>query len=140
MPSSARIAVLLLAAALAGLAGEARACGACAEDKVAAVYDHAVVEGAARRAHGVAFLAIEGPLPVDARLGRAVRTAIGSVAGVDRASVRVSLEFAACSAAFDPARASLETIVAEVNRRLAGRGLAVAPLRIGTGGSSPRAE
>lgn len=140
MPSKARIAALLLAVALSGLAGGARACGACAEDKVAAVYDHAVVEGAARRAHGVAFLAIEGPVPMDARLGRDVRAAIGSVAGIDRPRIRVSLEFAACSAAFDPARASVEAIVAEVNRRLAGRGPVVSPLRAGIGGASARGD
>lgn len=62
------------------------------------------------------------------------------MAGIDRPRIRVSLEFAACSAAFDPARASVEAIVAEVNRRLAGRGLVVSPLRAGIGGASARGD
>ena len=140
MRNSARFAAPVLAAALAAFAGQARACGACAEDRVAAVYDHAVVEGAARRGHGVAFLALEGSLPFDGQRGRAVRAALAAATGVDRGTVRVSVENASCSAAFDPARASVETIVAEVNRRLARRGLAVASLRIGGGGKAMQAD
>jgi hypothetical protein len=118
---------VLLVAALAA-AGAAWPCGICKEDKVAAVYDHAVVEAAARRGHRVAYFAIEGPLPVDGEHLRAVREAIGAVAGVDPRSIRVSLENASCSAAFDPARTSVRAMASELDRRLASRGLAVTSL------------
>jgi hypothetical protein len=79
-------------AILAGLllADGAIACGYCVEDKIAAAYDHAVVVSALDRRHEVAFLSIEGG-PAKGQ-ERAIAGAVESVAGVDRGTVRVSIE------------------------------------------------
>ncbi len=140
MRNSARCALLALGAALQGLSGGAHACGVCVEDRVAAVYDHAVVEGAARRGHAVAFLALEGAPALDAMRVRAVRDALVATKGVERATVRVSPESASCSFAFDPAHASQEALVTEVNRRMARHGVTVAPLKAGTSGTALRKD
>ena len=140
MRNSARSALLAFGTALQVLAGGAHACGVCVEDRVAAVYDHSVVEGAARRGHAVAFLALVGAPALDATHAQALRDALAAVKGAERATVRVSPESASCSVAFDPARASPETLVAEVNRRLARHGLTVAPLQVGTAGTALRKD
>lgn len=132
MPTNAARASLALAAFLATLAPHAGACGVCVEDRVAAVYDHAVVEGAYRKGHAVAFLAIEG---ADAGGAKSVRAALGAVPGIEAGTVRVSVESASCSVAFDPARASAAAIAAEANRRLARSRTRLSLLRVGRPGS-----
>lgn len=132
--------LLLASAALAALlagAGTANACGVCVEDRVAAVYDHAVVEGAYRRGHAVAFLGVEGGRALDAGQARAVRAALAGVAGVERASIRVSPEGASCSAAYDPGRATPEALAARAGRRLASQGLTLRPLPFGGPARAP---
>jgi hypothetical protein len=79
------------------LCGTSLACGVCAEDKVAATYDHAVVRQAAARGDVMVFCQVSGA-PDAARLKAA---ALG-VRGVKRRSVRVSAQPAALSFAFDP--------------------------------------
>jgi hypothetical protein len=110
----APVAMILLFAA-----PPASACGACAEDKVAATYDHAVVVRAAARHQAMVFASVEGggdPRRVAARIrGAATRTA-----GVDRASVRVSAEPAAVSFALDPAVAAPEKAVADIAKAAPG--------------------
>ena len=125
-----RVRGLAVLAWLAFAPGAALACGACVEDKVAAVYDHGVAEGAARHGHRVAFLALDGPLVAGERSRRAVFEALARSRGVDRATVRVSIENAACAAAFDPARTSAAAIAAELGRRLAPIGITAAPLDV----------
>lgn len=115
-------------AVLAIAPGAALACGACVEDKVAAVYDHGVAESAAKQGHRIAFLALDGPLAAGERSRRAVAEALARSRGVDRATVRVSIENAACAAAFDPARTSAAAIAAELGRRLASSGITATPL------------
>ena len=117
-------------AALAGLLlGQgAIACGYCIEDKIAAAYDHAVVVSAMDRRHQVAFLSIESA-PASSR-ERAIAGAVESVAGVDRGTVRVSLEGGAVSFAFDPARAPASSIVASVRKKLAAKGARASLLRV----------
>ena len=106
----------------------ALACGYCVEDKIAAAYDHAVVVSAMDRRHEVAFLSIE-TAPAGSR-ERAIAGAVESVAGVDRGTVRVSLEGRAVSFAFDPARAPASAIVGSLQRKLAAQGVGVTMLRV----------
>jgi hypothetical protein len=122
---------LRFAAALALTLGSAAAmaCGYCIEDRVAAVYDQNVVDGSKHAQRTVAFLSIEGSVRDDAASKRAVLAAL-KVAGAARGSARVVLANAACSLAFDPARTSLDKVVASANRGLAGRGMTLAPLRV----------
>ena len=104
------------------------ACGYCVEDKIAAAYDHAVVVHAMDARHKVAFLSLGGaPLGSQARtLARAVE----GIAGVDRGTVRVSLEGGAASFAFDPSRYPVNTIVDSIQKKLAAKGAEVSLLRV----------
>ncbi len=99
--------ILLLVGAFLLAAGEAVACGVCLEDRVASCYDHAVVTSALDRGHYVAFFAIQGAVVRDSQTARAVVRAIESARGVRSGTARVSLENAALSFAFDPARTNL---------------------------------
>ena len=111
-------------------AGEAAACGVCLEDRVASCYDHAIVTGALDRGHYVAFFAIQGPVVRDADTARAVIRAIESTSGVRNGTARVSLENAALSFAFDPARTSVARAQEEIARRLTTRKIALALLTV----------
>jgi hypothetical protein len=98
-----RTLVMLIAAAGFAGAGAAAACGVCIEDKIAATYDHAVIQRAIGRHQQVVFVAIEGPVAasVEAWLAAAART----VPGVEAGSVRTSASPPAFSFAIDGAQA-----------------------------------
>jgi hypothetical protein len=109
-------------------AGPAAACGYCIEDRVAAVYDQAVVDHAVSRHQHVAFFSLNGALEAKPATRRAL------IAALDRAGIRgsthVSLESASASVAFDPARASLASLAAAGGRALASQGVTLEALRI----------
>jgi hypothetical protein len=105
------------------------ACGICIDDKVASSYDHAVVAQAKQRGHE-AFFAIEGPLVRSAATRGAVLRAIRAANGVQGASARVSLENAALSFAYDPARTTHAAVGAALDARLAERRLSLRFLRV----------
>ena len=119
----------ILLAALALAAQEVQACGICIDDKIASCYDHAVVTSAKAKGHAVAFFAIKGDIVRSRETRDAVLAAIAALPGVQRASGRVSLENAALSFAYDPARLTPEAAGRELGRRLGPRGLAAAHLR-----------
>jgi hypothetical protein len=117
---------------LACVAGGAFACGYCIEDRVAAVYDHAIVTRTIARGHEMAFLALEIPpakAPPDAA---AMRKTVEALPGVDRDSVRVDVSQGALSIAFDPRRVAPGKLVSEVERAL---GTPVTILRFGAPGA-----
>ena len=97
---------IVVVTALATGAPVASACGVCVEDKVAATYDHAVIERAAANRQQVVFVAVDGPVDGNA-LGSKVAKA--HVKGVVAGTVRVSAAPAAFSFVLDsreePARA-----------------------------------
>jgi hypothetical protein len=107
----------------------ALACGYCIEDRVAAVYDQALVDGALARRHEVAFLGIEARA-VDAGVARAARGVLERVRGVDKGSARARAENAAIALTFDPSVTSLDKVVEAANRPLAGRGVTLSALRV----------
>ena len=107
-------AVLLFAVATPA----ALACGVCVEDKMAAVYDHAVVTKALGQKHHVAFFHIDGALVV----GEATKQLLLKItdsAAVDRGSARASVESASLSVAFDPRRTPVTGLQKDLERRLA---------------------
>lgn len=108
----------------------ALACGHCVEDRIAAVYDHAVLTQANGAGRVVAFCAIEGGLPQNKELQREIERALTSTRGVDHGSVRVSMGSASLSFAFDPARTKFSAVLKEVDQKLAGKGLSLLPLRL----------
>jgi hypothetical protein len=83
-------------AALVGLCAPAWSCGVCIEDKVAATYDHAVVQRAAAKRQVIVVCGVRGGLDP----GR-IRNAARQVRGLDRGSVRISSEPPALSFALD---------------------------------------
>ena len=125
----------MLAFGLACSASWASACGYCIEDRVAAVYDHQMVEGAVEAAPRRIPL-IEGGV-ADEVTRRAVIGALEAT-GASKRTARVALPPAACSVAFDPARISLEGLVSRANRRLAPKHIILAALRVVDGGGKLR--
>jgi hypothetical protein len=122
-----RRAAALLALLLA--AGPALACGVCVEDKIASCYDHAVVSQARTQGVSVAFFAIVGDVIRTEETRKALLQAIDATPGVRKGTARVSLENAALSFAFDPARLTVEDAERRLGARLAPRGLRVGHLR-----------
>lgn len=114
---------------LALSASAASACGHCVEDKVAAVYDYAVVTQAQTQRHHVAFFAIDGKIVADESLKRTIESAVRATDGVDKDSVRVSLELAALSFSFDPKRASFASVQKSLEKKLASRKLLLMELK-----------
>jgi hypothetical protein len=108
----AKLALALLAARApgAGLAG-----GASDEDKVAAAYDHAVVQGAAARGDVVVFCEVQGSADVQ-RLKRSTQR----LRGVRPDSVRASAEPPSLSFAVDPKLRSPQAAVAAAERAAPG--------------------
>lgn len=123
-------ALALALVALGVSAAAALACGVCVEDRVAAVYDHDVVERALASGHHVAFWALEGVGLGRPAQDKEIVRALDGIAGVARGSVRVSLPHATVSFAFDPARAPLPVLLGAARRTLASRGLTPTPLRV----------
>lgn len=93
----------------------ALACGACVEDKVAATYDHAVVQAAAAQKKQMVFCEVQG-LVTPSRM----RAAAARVPGIDASSVRVSTDPAAMSFALDPKVQSAEAAAFKVANHLGG--------------------
>jgi len=120
----------VVAALTAGFAATSFACGYCIEDKIAAVYDHAVVTRATAQKHQVVFFAVEGQMPAGDASRHALEAIAESAAGVDKGSARVSIESASLSVAFNPARAPFAGMERSLSRKLAARGLSVAILRV----------
>jgi hypothetical protein len=124
-PRLALVLAFLLAAPAAALG-----CGYCVEDKIASVYDHAVVTRAlADRLH-VVYFHLDGPLGNSARARKAIEAAAASTAGVDKGSVRVNVETLTLSLAFDPVRTPLARLQNALEKKLAARKLTLMPLRI----------
>ncbi len=118
-----------LALALAAAAAPAGACGACAEDKVAATYDHATVTAAAAARKLVVFCEVSGT-----REFTRVRQAAQRTKGVQAASVRVSKDPSAVSFVIDPALQTPQSAVKSVQAAMP-RGGKLAIVKVMGGGS-----
>ena len=123
------VARAIAAIAMLSAVAAAEACGFCVEDKVAAVYEQALVDAA--RAHGrsVVFFALEGSPRNDAGTRRAVLAALARP-GTTSASARVSLDSAAGAVAYDPGRTDPAALAASADRVLAPLALKLTPLRV----------
>lgn len=126
----ARAAKAAAAIAIASLGSTASACGFCDEDRIAAVYDHAVIARALERHYRVVYFAIEGAMPDAARSRRLVSRALQAAKGIDARSGRISIEPASLGVAYDPKRTRPEEIATTLNRELALAGLVVSVLRV----------
>jgi hypothetical protein len=109
----------ILVGTIALLPAVALACGACIEDKIAATYDHAIIDRAVASHRQVVFVAIEGP--VSASKVVAQITAIApKVRGVQVGSLRTSTSPPAFSFVLDSGqdpRATVSTFRKSVTGR-----------------------
>jgi hypothetical protein len=119
----------LFASLLLMSTSSAIACGHCIEDKVAAVYDHAIVVKAVQEKHVVAFFGIEGPLVVNTASKQDIQKIIGSINGVDLNTARISLEAGSISLAFNPTLLSYPALLDSLDKKLATKKLSVFPLQ-----------
>jgi hypothetical protein len=107
----------------------AHACGVCIEDKIAAVYDHAVVTHAVAQKRHVLFFVLEGPLKGNAVEKAVIEQIAASVPGVESGSARASSELGSLAVAYDPARTRFSAIERALQMKLRKRGLQLALLR-----------
>jgi hypothetical protein len=111
-------------------AASAVACGVCIEDRVAVVYDHAVVARAHARKHAVAFFALDATAPLAKDSQRRFINLAESAGGVDKGSARVSLEPVSLAVAFDAKRVPLSQLEKELERKFAARNVALRFLQV----------
>jgi hypothetical protein len=90
----------------------ALACGVCVEDKVAATYDHALVQRALAQHRVVVFA--QPRAPVDARTLKAMAAKAARAPGVEAATVKTSSSPASVSFVLDPKRANAKATVASL--------------------------
>ena len=95
-----RASILLMAAMATGGAGASWACGACVEDRVAATYDHIVIDTATVRHDQVVFVAIDGAVNAS-KVNARIVTALPKVRGVRAGTLRTSRSPPAFSFALD---------------------------------------
>ena len=124
MLRAALLSALLLAS------GAAQACGVCVEDKMAAVYDHAVVTRALGRKHHVAFFHVEGALVAGDATKRFLEKTAEAAATTDRGSARASVESSSLAVAFDPRRGGVAALQKDIERRLAGKNLTLSLMQV----------
>ena len=91
-------------------------CGICLEDKVAATYDHALVQRALARDQVVVFA--EPRTPLDPARLKAAASAAARVPGVDASSVRTSTAPASVSFVLDTRRTKPRAAVAAIGFEL----------------------
>jgi hypothetical protein len=107
------------------------ACGHCVEDRIAAVYDHALVQRAAATGHRIAYFAWDTKGAHDPALMARIVQAAASAPGVIAGSVRVSAQPEAVAVGYDPRRYSEQSIEASLQARL--RTLKVSAVRLQSG-------
>jgi len=121
---------LLFAAVLFLSSASSLACGVCVEDKMAAVYDHKVIGKALGEKHHVAFFHVDGSLAGGEATKRLLEKALQASPSADRESVRVSVESASLSVAFDPRRVPLAALHRDLERRLASKHLSLMLMQV----------
>ena len=99
------------------------ACGVCIEDKVAATYDHAVMQRAAASGKAMVYCELHGSLDT-----RRWQCAARQERGLDPVSVRVSREPAAISFALDTSQQSPQAAVAALQKAVPGSRVAIVRL------------
>ena len=117
------------AAALALAVPLAQACGVCVDDKVAAAYDHAVIDQARTRGHVVVFAEVRGRGTAAQFVG-AARKAAARVPGIAPRSVRAAEAPAALSFALDAGVSSPGEALAAVEKGALAWGVSLALLKV----------
>jgi hypothetical protein len=98
-----RVLIAILITFAGGSPPASLACGACDEDRVAATYDHAVINAAMARHQRVVFVAVDGPVSAE-KLAARIAAAANWIPGVQKGTLRTSASPLAFSFALDAAR------------------------------------
>ena len=106
----------------------AMACGHCEEDLVASVYDHGLVLRSQSLKQRIMYMAWDGPVARDDATARRLIQEASRATGVTPGSVRVSVQPAALSVAFNPAKTNRAQIEASLQNRLTKMHVMVLPL------------
>ena len=106
----------------------AMACGHCEEDLVAPVYDHGLVLRSQSLKQRIMYMAWDGPVARDEVTARRLMQEASRATGVTPGSVRVSIQPAALSVAFNPAKNNRTQIEASLQTRLTKMHVMVLPL------------
>ena len=117
-----------LACAMACLTPVAMACGHCMEDRVASVYDHALVEHSKKSKQLMMYLVWDGPVDRTAATRQWLLKALGGVPGVTAKSVRVSLDPPTMALAYDPVHTSSADLEKAIQGKLSAKGLTASAL------------
>jgi hypothetical protein len=105
-------------------------CGYCVEDRIAAVYDHALMQRSLASGHPVLFFAWDGPLMRNEISRQKIMAIAVAVAGVDKDSTRVSVEPAAVAIAFDPQQSNATAVEAALQKKLQSLKISVVRLHV----------
>jgi hypothetical protein len=106
------------------------ACGYCVEDRIAAVYDHALLQWSLASKHPVLFFAWDGPVTRDEASRQKIMAIASAVAGVDKDSTRVSVEPASLALAFDPQQSNAAAVEAALQKKLGSLKISVVRLQV----------
>ena len=106
----------------------AMACGHCEEDLVASVYDHGLVLRSQSLKQRIMYMAWDGPVARDDATARRLMQEASRAMGVTPGSVRVSVQPAVLSVAFNPAKTNRAQIEASLQTRLTKMHVMVLPL------------
>ena len=124
------VSVAVLALLLTLVSATSFACGYCVEDRIAAVYDHALMQRSLASRHTVLFFAWDGPVTRDDTSRQKIMALAAAVAGVDRNSTRVSVEPASLSLAFDPQQSNAPAVEAALQKKLGSLKISVVRLQV----------
>lgn len=105
------------------------ACGHCVEDKIAAVYDYQVITQAKKSGLEMAFFSIDGSLARDKKTLEKITQLIESVRGIDKKSIRISLDSESISFAYDGKKIPFALLIDTLERKLAFQKLTLIPLQ-----------
>lgn len=86
------------------------ACGHCLEDRIAAVYDHALMEKTIASKQKMLYFAWDGPVNRDETTRLRILRLSGFVSGITPQSVRVSIEPATMALAYGPLKTNPKRI------------------------------
>ncbi len=104
--------------------------GTSANERITAVCDEEILAQARAQEHKVAFFAIDGTIATGTFAPQAIRAIVEAIFGVDKGSIRVSLEKASLSLAFDPRRVAFAAIQRILDRKLARMRLSLLPMKV----------
>ncbi len=124
----ARSSTRAVATVVALTSAAALACGHCDEDRIAAVYDHALSQRTLALKHEIIFFAWDGVVAASDASRQKIMALGEVVPGVDKGSTRVSMQPAALAVAFAPHRYSAQAVEAALKQKLASMKLTIVRL------------